>query len=98
MSAKTCPRCGLVNPATATHCDCGYDLNSQGQDGVRRQTLRTARRSMAFGIALMVVAVLITLATLGASEGQSYIVWGGLFATGAAAFGRGYAIRSRFPD
>jgi hypothetical protein len=21
-----CPQCGLANPPTATHCDCGYDF------------------------------------------------------------------------
>ena len=24
--AQDCPQCGLVNPSTATRCDCGYDL------------------------------------------------------------------------
>lgn len=27
--AQTCPRCGLLNPAGAARCDCGYDLVSQ---------------------------------------------------------------------
>jgi hypothetical protein len=26
MDAKECPRCGLVNPAGAGRCDCGYDF------------------------------------------------------------------------
>lgn len=25
-SAVTCPHCGLVNPASALRCDCGYDF------------------------------------------------------------------------
>jgi hypothetical protein len=24
-----CPRCGLINPETAQHCDCGYDFISK---------------------------------------------------------------------
>jgi hypothetical protein len=25
---KTCPRCTLISPDTATHCDCGFDFAS----------------------------------------------------------------------
>ena len=25
---KTCPNCKLINPDSATHCDCGFDLNA----------------------------------------------------------------------
>ena len=28
QSAKTCPRCGLVNTPSAQRCDCGYDFLS----------------------------------------------------------------------
>ena len=27
-SVKDCPQCGLVNPSTATLCDCGYEFAS----------------------------------------------------------------------
>lgn len=29
MSAKTCPKCGLFNPASAQRCDCGYDFETK---------------------------------------------------------------------
>jgi uncharacterized membrane protein YvbJ len=28
VSAMKCPLCGLLNPETATRCDCGYDFSS----------------------------------------------------------------------
>lgn len=27
--AKKCPNCGLINPATAQRCDCGYDFERE---------------------------------------------------------------------
>jgi hypothetical protein len=27
--SKICPRCKLVNPASAQRCDCGYDFNKK---------------------------------------------------------------------
>ena len=29
--AQECPQCGLLNPSTATRCDCGYDLVTRPQ-------------------------------------------------------------------
>lgn len=39
-----CPRCGLVSPAGAVKCDCGYDFTKSVEAGVRRHkpSLRTA--------------------------------------------------------
>lgn len=39
MTAQTCPRCGLLNPATAEVCDCGYDFRT-GATGPRRYGAR----------------------------------------------------------
>src|ERR1700704_3550650 len=39
MTAQTCPNCGLLNPATAETCDCGYDFRS-GKIGARRFGMR----------------------------------------------------------
>ena len=32
-AAKKCPNCGLLNPPTGLHCDCGYDLYQQRLPG-----------------------------------------------------------------
>ena len=32
---RDCPRCGLANPPTATHCDCGYDFVAREVDRAR---------------------------------------------------------------
>jgi hypothetical protein len=32
---RDCPLCGLVNPPTAVHCDCGYDFYAKEVDRSR---------------------------------------------------------------
>src|SRR4051812_30138947 len=35
LMVQECPKCGLVNPPTATRCDCGYDFASRQVVGPR---------------------------------------------------------------
>src|SRR5215813_275820 len=39
--ADDCPRCGLVDPASAQHCDCGYDLVQRPVIAVPKMSMRT---------------------------------------------------------
>lgn len=42
MSAKSCPNCQLVHPASALRCECGYDFRQHRQvdgGGVRQRPL-----------------------------------------------------------
>jgi hypothetical protein len=56
-----CPRCKLVNPATAVRCDCGYDL----QTGTMQDSYLTERDKhlprQNLGIAGAVLAILLTM-------------------------------------
>ena len=36
MAAKRCPKCGLVNTATATTCDCGWSFENMQMTDARR--------------------------------------------------------------
>src|SRR5437867_10506221 len=38
--ATECPRCGLINPPAARHCDCGYDLATRPALAERELGLR----------------------------------------------------------
>jgi hypothetical protein len=33
VAGNECPRCGLLNPATAERCDCGFQFNPQQPTG-----------------------------------------------------------------
>ena len=48
-TAKTCPKCGLLNPPGASRCDCGYDFQSQS---VEDSYLEKARGATIKGSAL----------------------------------------------
>jgi hypothetical protein len=41
MPARRCPDCGLVNPGSATHCDCGYPFDG----GTRREALALTKQT-----------------------------------------------------
>ncbi len=52
MPAQRCPTCGLVNPATATRCDCGRSFI----DGSQGEPLRGPSRSTRISPGWYVVA------------------------------------------
>jgi hypothetical protein len=61
VSSQVCPRCKLVSPATATECDCGYDLRVSwdGQPGrLLENPHRLSRTTRGAGIFLICVAAL----------------------------------------
>jgi hypothetical protein len=95
--AKTCPKCALLNPPSASRCDCGFDLDSQGQEGVRFRSLASAKRTMGFGITIAILGVILTLLTWDRLEGRVYVFYGMVLA-GAGIFWRGYSARSRLRE
>ena len=53
---KQCPKCEVVNPDTAEHCDCGYDFVSDPMRSSNTEAKRAIRRVLR-GIAYVVGVV-----------------------------------------
>jgi hypothetical protein len=94
----------LLNPATATVCDCGWSfadgMMTARDDADREQDLRNERsaratRELGIGALLLVVGIVITAATYGsASEsGGTYIIAYGPIVVGVIKIIRGLAMR-----
>jgi hypothetical protein len=94
-SAKSCPRCGLLNPPSASRCDCGFDLDSQRPEGMRARSLTAARRTVALGIAIMALSAFLTAVTWVSAHGRATYVFYGMIISGAVVFWRGCVARSR---
>lgn len=56
-----CPNCKLVNPPTATRCDCGYDFQTHAvrQSYLTERDKRLSRQGA--GVAGIVLTVLLTI-------------------------------------
>jgi len=81
MTAIDCPGCGLANPATAEHCDCGQDLREIAAvvsgpalggvgevpaEGVRTRTLVQSLLAIAVGVPLILFAGIMRFLVAGA--------------------------------
>jgi len=55
---RECPKCRVISPQSAIHCDCGYDFNT-GVVNARRRTSDASQshRPVGFSIALLVGSV-----------------------------------------
>ena len=77
MPAKRCPKCMLVNTATATTCDCGWSFEARTMTETRRYRPgdAPADRTRAWGlIGLVFVVGFITLVlgrTFGSSQAET---------------------------
>jgi hypothetical protein len=58
--AKNCPKCGLVNPAEAQRCDCGWDFVS----GRQEKSYLEFKRVPAAGIGVGVIIIALIMARL----------------------------------
>ena len=81
---KTCPRCALINPRTATACDCGYAFSSETAetaqtelDAAKKRAWRSFARGVAIGGAGLLVSVVTFIFPVG---GFAIIAYGAFFA------------------
>ena len=107
MAAKRCPACALVNPGTATRCDCGWSfvtssVESRGDEQPSVEDLQVARRARAdrmiiIGTVSLVIGALITAATYSSASqsGGTYIIAYGAIITGIVEIVTGLAMRNR---
>jgi hypothetical protein len=93
MPAKRCPKCQLVNTATATTCDCGWSFEVGAMTDVRRYRPgdSPADRLRGWGLIGMVFAVgfivMVVGRALGSAQGETGIIVasvGGLMMVAAA--------------
>ena len=91
MSAQRCFRCGLINPATATRCDCGYVFGSEREvlvaDDLRR-LIRDGWIMVLVGLVLMIGVGGLTV-LLVVSGSRVIVYWLAPIVVGAGLVGRG---------
>ena len=80
MEAKRCGSCGLVHPATAVRCECGYRF---GQPGARREAERrisaqrdAAARAIWLGAFLTGIGALSIVVALATPQGPTVLLYG----------------------
>jgi len=89
-----CPKCRLVNPPSASRCDCGYDFESglvaesyispkQRAVARKRETIDWGASAKVFAAALVCAVVLLSLARVGGPTG---LVGVSTYVLGALAF------------
>lgn len=99
---RTCPRCTLINPDTATHCDCGLSFSRQTPESVQSE-LREARQrarvevTLGFIIAGIALAISVTSFVAASEGGYGCIAYGGVV-VGLGIVGRNLAILARLSD
>jgi len=73
MAAKRCPKCQLVNTATATTCDCGWSFEAREMTEVRRYRPgdAPADRLRSWGLIGLVFVVGFIALVLGQTFGSS---------------------------
>jgi hypothetical protein len=80
-----CPKCRLVNPASAERCDCGYDFGSKTMKepysraaglGVVAEVIRSqGRKDLIVGSVWLLIGTAVTVGTYAAARsGGSYTV------------------------
>ena len=103
MAVRRCPKCGLINPETATACDCGWSFVraamgaplqlARSEDELRRERRSHANGQLAIGGGLLLLGILITAVTYGSasSGGGTYIIAYGPMILGVIKIIRGLA-------
>jgi hypothetical protein len=86
VSAKTCPRCVLVNPGNADRCDCGFDFSKATPESIVQQ-LKVAEHGAVWDV---VASLVIGLSAIGLAVFQYLVAQPGdriFLPTGLAIFG-----------
>ena len=103
MTSKRCPECGLVNPAIAMKCDCGfsfvtnemtYDHGAHSEERAHRAARRSwVSSQIGWGAVLLVIGIVITAATYSSvsESGGTYLLAWGPMLVGAIKIVRGLA-------
>lgn len=84
MAAKRCPKCQLVNTATATTCDCGWSFEAREMTDVRRYRPgdSPADQLRSWGLTGMMFAVgfvvMVVGRALGSAQGETGLIVGGI--------------------
>ena len=72
---RRCPRCSLISPGSALHCDCGFDFRaapSEVRDEIENQA-HAATGQIAAGVGLMVLGG-IAMAVIKMVSGRSIVL------------------------
>ena len=68
---KTCPRCTLISPDTATHCDCGFDFAASLPEEQAEVKARVWEAAWGVPVGLVVLGMAMAL-----SVGTQYLYLG----------------------
>jgi predicted phage tail protein len=109
MAVRRCPECNLINPGTATTCDCGWSFVEQSKGAppanlaaiheaeAREESRSKGTAQLWVGGACLVAGILITAATYGsavADGGGMYVIAYGPIAYGLITIARGVIAKS----
>jgi len=85
---KTCPRCTLVSPDNAVHCDCGFQFGTASPEAVKAElasaqlsAIRGAMKGLFVGLGAVAVSV---LTYVFAKPGGRYFIYYGAAIAGLA--------------
>jgi hypothetical protein len=72
-----CPRCGLINPATASRCDCGYDFQTRTIERpfYQQKLPRDIKRFLVLIVVLNAISAAVVLASGDPTRLLFVLIW-----------------------